>query len=88
MRKGGPARRASTRFILTDGSGLGSGAACLERLVGLSGVATPSIFLWTFHGLAAARHLYEKYGFRLVEERVGSQWGTQVMEQRFVLTLG
>jgi ribosomal protein S18 acetylase RimI-like enzyme len=42
-----------------------------------------SVFLWTFAGLDAARHLYEKQGFRLVEERRGAQWGTEVLEQRF-----
>jgi len=41
--------------------------------------------LWTFDGLEAARHLYEKAGFRLVEQRRGSQWGREVDEQRFEL---
>jgi hypothetical protein len=40
--------------------------------------------LWTFVGLSAAQHLYESYGFECVEERPGSQWGREVMEQRFV----
>jgi len=40
--------------------------------------------LWTFRGLDAARHLYEKFGFQLVEEQSGSQWGTQVAEQKFI----
>ena len=40
--------------------------------------------LWTFRGLDAARHLYEAQGFVLAEEREGRQWGTEVMEQRFV----
>jgi hypothetical protein len=31
----------------------------------------------------AARHLYEKEGFKLVEEHRGTQWGTAVNEQRF-----
>lgn len=39
--------------------------------------------LWTFKGLDAARHLYETHGFQLIEERMGNQWGTEVMEQRF-----
>ncbi|MCA9906175.1 MAG: GNAT family N-acetyltransferase [Anaerolineae bacterium] len=30
------------------------------------------VYLTTFHGLAAARHLYEKYGFRLRGEEDGS----------------
>jgi len=43
-----------------------------------------AIHLWTFHGLDAARHLYEAHGFDLAEERPGRQWGTEVLEQRFV----
>ena len=45
------------------------------------------VFLWTFKGLAAARHLYETTGFTLVEHRHGVQWGTEVEEQRFELQL-
>lgn len=44
-------------------------------------------YLWTFEGLDAARHLYEKYGFRLVEQKRGTQWGREVNEQRFELQL-
>lgn len=40
--------------------------------------------LWTFAGLDAARHLYEKHGFTLAEERPGTQWGREVLEQCFV----
>lgn len=42
-----------------------------------------SVYLWTFQGLGSARHLYEKYGFSLSEERTGEQWGSIVTEQRF-----
>jgi len=42
-------------------------------------------YLWTFEGLGAGRHLYEKSGFRLVEEHFGTQWGKEVKEQRFEL---
>jgi len=41
------------------------------------------VYLWTFEGLGAARHLYEKFGFRLVLQQRGTQWGTEVNEQRF-----
>jgi GNAT superfamily N-acetyltransferase len=76
-------------FILREGlrgRGLGNRllslaiAFCRER-------GYPRVYLWTFEGLLAARHLYEKYGFRLVAARPGSQWGLEVMEQRFVLDL-
>lgn len=45
------------------------------------------VYLWTFQGLDAARHLYEKYGFRLTLEEPGAQWGTPVTEQKFVADL-
>jgi GNAT superfamily N-acetyltransferase len=45
------------------------------------------IYLWTFEGLDAAKHLYEKTGFKLVEQNRGIQWGTEVNEQRFELRL-
>ncbi len=41
------------------------------------------VYLWTFDRLPAARHLYEKFGFRLSHEQPGNQWGTKVNEQRF-----
>jgi GNAT superfamily N-acetyltransferase len=47
----------------------------------------PRVYLWTFEGLHAARHLYETAGFQLVEQRRGTQWGTEVTEQRFELSL-
>jgi GNAT superfamily N-acetyltransferase len=47
----------------------------------------PSISLWTFEGLEAARHLYSKHGFKPVEENTGTRWGAQVNEQRFECTL-
>lgn len=45
------------------------------------------VYLWTLAGLDAARHLYEKFGFRLCEEREGNQWGKAVTEQMFELIL-
>lgn len=45
------------------------------------------VFLWTFKGLDPARNLYERFGFRLVEEHDVDQWGTWIQEQKFILTL-
>lgn len=45
------------------------------------------VYLWTFEGLGVARHLYEKCGFRLVYQQRGTQWGSEVEEQRFELVL-
>ena len=47
----------------------------------------PQIYLWTFEGLESARNLYERNGFRMVLQQEGSQWGTKVNEQKFVLEL-
>jgi GNAT superfamily N-acetyltransferase len=43
------------------------------------------VFLWTFKGLEAARHLYESLGFKLIQQQEGVQWGTAVSEQYFEL---
>ena len=45
------------------------------------------VYLFTFKGLDAAKHLYEKGGFKLVEECRGSQWGAEVIEQKYVLSI-
>ncbi len=45
------------------------------------------VYLWTFEGLDAARHLYEKAGFELVEQRRGTQWGAELNEQRFEMLI-
>jgi GNAT superfamily N-acetyltransferase len=45
------------------------------------------VYLRTFAGLDAARHLYEKMGFRLVDQHPGTQADIAVTEQRFELSL-
>jgi GNAT superfamily N-acetyltransferase len=40
-------------------------------------------YLTTIAGLDAARALYERRGFRLVEESEAASWGAPVTEQRF-----
>lgn len=45
------------------------------------------VYLWTFEGLNAARRLYEKADFTLVEQFRGTQRGNEVNEQRFELQL-
>ncbi|MBI5446063.1 MAG: GNAT family N-acetyltransferase [Deltaproteobacteria bacterium] len=76
-------------FILSDAlRGRGVGSRLIDRAIAFcSGRGYERVYLWTFEGLHSARHLYEKNGFQLVEQRKGSQWGSEVEEQRFVLTL-
>lgn len=40
--------------------------------------------LWTVKGLDAARALYERSGFKLAEEYMGDQWGSRILEQKFI----
>ncbi len=76
-------------FILSSKlRGLGIGEKLLEKAVSFCREkGYGSVYLWTFEGLDAARHLYEKAGFRLLEQFKGSQWGTEVIEQKYVLEL-
>jgi len=77
-------------FIVSDKlRGKGAGNYLMEQAVSFcEEVGFEKAYLWTFQGLAPARHLYEKFGFRLVEERPGEQWGRTVNEQRFESELG
>ena len=76
-------------FILSHAlRGKGAGRQLLERAVVFSRQAGyEKIYLWTFQGLHAARHLYETAGFSLVSQNQGAQWGTVVNEQCFELRL-
>ena len=73
-------------FIVDDElRGTGVGQRLLETALDFSDAQRfAETHLWTFAGLHAARHLYEKNRFVLAEERFGSQWGKEVLEQRFV----
>ena len=76
-------------FILSDrlrGSGIGN--ALVKAAVEFCRARQyRNTYLWTFEGLHAARHLYEKNGFRLVVQQAGAQWGQVVNEQRFEMSL-
>lgn len=72
-------------FILSDAlRGKGVGRQLISGAVDFCSTrGYPTIFLWTFEGLDAARHLYESTGFSLTRQQTGAQWGTQVNEQMF-----
>jgi len=73
-------------FIVGDGArGTGMGRQLLSRALDfVDGRGFGETHLWTFGGLDAARYLYEAHGFKLVEEKPGTQWGDEVLEQHFV----
>jgi GNAT superfamily N-acetyltransferase len=72
-------------FILSDAlRGKGVGRQLITRAVNFCVAKRyPKIVLWTFEGLDAARHVYERAGFRLACQQKGAQWGTEVNEQMF-----
>jgi len=75
-------------FIISDilrGRGIGN-QLIKEALKFCRNKGYKRVYLWTFEGLKAARHLYEKSGFELVEQRKGIQWGTEVNEQRYEMS--
>lgn len=45
------------------------------------------VYLRTIVGLLAARHLYDKFGFKLVEEHPSDTFGAPAIEQLFELSL-
>ncbi|MEA9392561.1 helix-turn-helix domain-containing GNAT family N-acetyltransferase [Acerihabitans sp. TG2] len=72
-------------FILDDGC-RGSGAG--KKLIGeamkfCDDREFSAVQLWTFNKLAAARRLYESFGFKLSKEWQGDQWGSNMTEQQF-----
>ncbi len=75
-------------FIISDSlRGKGVGRELMDRALDFCAYKNyPKIYLWTFEGLNAARHLYEASGFRLVNQQKGVQWGRAVNEQYFELS--
>ena len=74
-------------FIMSDVlRGKGAGRELLDTAINFCKIkGYKMIYLWTFEGLNAARHLYEDAGFRLIKQQSGLQWGTEVNEQYFEL---
>jgi GNAT superfamily N-acetyltransferase len=76
-------------FIMSDAlRGKGAGNRLISTAINFCrNIDYKKIYLWTFEGLDAARHLYEKEGFKLIKEHGGTRWGTSVNEQRFECAL-
>jgi len=76
-------------FVEKDFRGRGLGSRLLERAVSFSKKAGyVGVFLWTVSDLDAARRLYQKAGFKLVEEKEQCDWASWAREQRWELRLG
>ena len=81
---------AKLRLLYVDPAarGLGLGAKLVDECVRFSRVAGYSkITLWTQSILTAARHVYQKAGFHLVEEKANFQFGKDLRSQTWELDL-
>jgi GNAT superfamily N-acetyltransferase len=76
-------------FIVSDAlRGTGVGTRLIQAAIEFCRSRGYSrVQLVTFSTLSAAIHLYVKHGFRLIHEERGSNWGKEVMEQQYELSL-
>lgn len=76
------------RWFITDDRARGQGIG--QRLLGdtienAKSEKAAGLFLHTFEGLDAAQRLYQRFGFRMVDEHHDTTWGVRVKEQRYEL---
>lgn len=79
---------AHLRWFIVDPGYQGQGIGDMlmqEAMEFCESVAFHRVYLWTFSGLDRARHIYERFGFTLAEERKYNQWGKVMTEQMFEL---
>ena len=78
---------ARLRFGIIDeawqSKGLG-GILMREAMQFLTQKRFSRAYLTTFKGLDAARSLYERHNFQLVEENLDQHWGVPLFEQKFI----
>jgi len=81
---------ARIRLLLVEqkARGLGVGARLVDECVRFSrGAGYKTMTLWTHSVLKAARHIYQKAGFRLVRTERHKSWGPAVVSEFWDLEL-
>lgn len=82
---------AQLRWFIADPAraGRGLGRRLLDTaLAHCREQGVSEVFLWTFAGLCAARALYDRAGFALVQESLDDRYGRELVCQKLVLRLG
>ena len=83
-----PSKDAQLRWFIVceEMHGRGLGQRLMSEAMEFCRARFASVYLHTFAGLDAARHLYEQNGFVLINEKPTTAWGPSVLEQRFKRT--
>jgi DNA-binding MarR family transcriptional regulator/GNAT superfamily N-acetyltransferase len=78
---------AHLRWFIIDNTlqSAGLGSQLIKKAINFCDIqGFDEIHLWTYKRLDAAKKLYERNGFEVVEEVEGDQWGKTVIEQKYV----
>jgi len=81
---------ARLRLLLVEpqARGLGLGASLTDEAIGFArGAGYNKITLWTHSVLSAARHIYQKAGFKLTRSEERVSWGQPVVSEHWDLQL-
>ena len=81
---------ARLRLLIVDpkARGLGLGARLTNECVKFARAAGyKKITLWTHSILTAARHVYEKAGFKLMRSKKHKSWGKPVVSEHWDMAL-